>query len=103
MRYIARVSSASHINAMQQIGPGNKEYQIEALFQYHTKVNSGCKEKAYDCICGSGRNAATLHYTSNSKVIQEDSLILCDMGAKYHGYCSDITVTFPANGKFNDK
>lgn len=76
---------------------------MEALFKYHTFVNTGCRFAAYECICAGGRGAATLHYIVNDKTIEDNSLILNDMGGKYYGYCSDITVTFPSNGKFNEK
>lgn len=66
-------------------------------------VNSGCRYKAYDCVCAGGRAGATLHYIVNDQYIKDDTFVLCDMGAKYYGYCSDITVTFPSGGKFNDK
>lgn len=66
-------------------------------------TSCGAKFAAYDCICASGRNPATLHYVVNDQLIKDDSLVLCDMGGKYQGYCADITVTFPSNGKFNDK
>jgi len=58
---------------------------------------------AYDCICASGHDAATLHYINNDKVLKDGALMLADMGGKYYGYCADITVTFPINGKFTAK
>jgi len=103
MRYICKLSSEAHERVLREIKAGHKEYQIEALFGFHTFSNSGSRFQAYNCICASGRDAATLHYVVNDKLLKEDSLILSDMGAKYKGYCSDITVTFPASGKFNEK
>lgn len=73
---------------------------MEALFQYSNFVNFGCRFSAYECICASGRNGATLHYEDNNKTISDSELILNDMGGKFYGYCSDITVTFPSNGRF---
>lgn len=73
---------------------------MEALFRFYMCERLGSKHKAYDCICASGEGNATLHYMSNLKIIGDSELILNDMGAKYEGYCSDITCTFPSNGKF---
>ena len=103
MRYICKISSEAHVRVLREIKAGNKEYQIEALFAYHTHSTSGARFHAYNCICASGRNSATLHYNVNDQLLKEDSFVLCDMGAKYKGYCADITVTFPVSGKFNDR
>jgi Xaa-Pro dipeptidase len=103
LRFVCMLSSEAHERVLRNIKVGNKEYQIEALFQFHNHVTSGAKFNAYDCICASGRNAGTLHYNVNDKYLNDGSLVLADMGAKYRGYCSDITVTFPISGKFNPK
>ena len=62
---------------------------------------------SYTCICGSGHNSAVLHYghagAPNDKKIQSGDMLLLDMGAEYHGYSSDITCSFPANGKFTEE
>lgn len=71
--------------------------------KYHCLSTCGARFEPYNCICASGRNASTLHYIVNDKLIKDDTLILNDMGGKYYGYCSDITITFPSNGKFNEK
>jgi Xaa-Pro aminopeptidase len=62
---------------------------------------------AYTCIAASGHHGATLHYghagEPNAKLIEDGDMCLFDMGAEYHCYCSDITCSFPANGKFTDQ
>jgi len=103
MRFVNMMCSEGHIRVLRNSKVGLKEYQIEALFKFHSQERCGSKFQAYDCVCGSGRNAATLHYITNDKVLVDGALLLADMGAKYYGYCADITVTFPINGKFTQK
>jgi Xaa-Pro dipeptidase len=103
MRFVNQMCSEAHIRVMRNAKIGIKEYQLEALFKFHSQERCGARFQAYDCICGSGRDAATLHYICNDKVLVDGALLLADMGAKYYGYCADITVTFPINGKFTQK
>ena len=65
----------------------------------HCHAN-GCKEQAYGCICASGINASTLHYVHNDTPLKGRLNLLIDAGCEYSCYCSDITRTFPLNGKF---
>lgn len=62
LRFATAVSSAAHRAVMRKIRPGMKEYQLESIFQHHTYYNGGCRHQAYTNICGSGCNAAVLHY-----------------------------------------
>jgi len=103
MRFVNRTASDAHVRVLRNAKAGLKEYQIEALFKFHAFERCGARFMAYDCICASGRNSATLHYICNDNVLVDGALLLADMGAKYYGYCADITVTFPINGKFTKK
>lgn len=104
LRYANRISSDAHKEVMRRIRPGMKEYQLESLFQHYVYTNGGCRFTAYTCICGSGDNGATLHYghagAPNEKTVQDGDMCLFDMGGEYYCYTSDITCSFPANGKF---
>lgn len=106
LRYIVELSSKAHIEVMEQMKPGMMEYQGEAIFRHYTEMHGGSRYTAYTCICGSGKNGAVLHYghagAPNDKLIGQDDMLLFDMGAEYQGYCSDITCSFPASGKFSD-
>ncbi|XP_065332499.1 xaa-Pro dipeptidase [Cloeon dipterum] len=106
MRYVARASSEAHINVMRRTRPGMFEYQCEAEFMRHVYFNSGCRHVAYTCICGSGVNGAVLHYghagAPNTRQVRDGDMCLYDMGAQYYCYASDITCSFPANGKFTE-
>lgn len=62
LRFASRVSAAAHKAVMRKIRPGMKEYQLEAIFQHHSYYHGGCRHQAYTNICGSGCNAAVLHY-----------------------------------------
>jgi len=104
LRYVNKVSSDAHKLVMRSMKPGMYEYQGEAIFQHYCYYTGGCREVGYTCICTSGHNNSVLHYghagAPNNKLIQDGDLLLFDMGGKYAGYVADITVTFPANGKF---
>ena len=84
---------------MKNARPGMYEYQLEAYFDLAIKQD-GNKPFAFKTIAASGINATTLHYSTNDSIIHDGDLILFDLGCKDSHYCSDITRTFPANGKF---
>lgn len=100
------MSAAAHKAVMRKIRPGMKEYQLEAIFQHHSYYHGGCRHQAYTNICGSGCNAAVLHYghagAPNARTVGDGDICLFDMGAEYYCYTSDITCSFPANGKFTE-
>ncbi|MDF2879761.1 MAG: putative Xaa-Pro aminopeptidase [Clostridiaceae bacterium] len=89
-------------NMMKNCMPGMMEYEIEAYFDYSLRRN-GVVDKAFNTICGSGKNGATLHYSSNNCKTNENDLVLCDLGAQYEYYNADITRTFPVSGKFTER
>ncbi|KAM9061427.1 xaa-Pro dipeptidase [Sarcophilus harrisii] len=104
LRYTNKVSSDAHREVMKAVKVGMKEYELESLFEHYCYSRGGMRHSSYTCICGSGENAAVLHYghagAPNDKTIQDGDLCLFDMGGEYYCFSSDITCTFPANGKF---
>eukprot|EP00051_Salpingoeca_urceolata_P005774 m.77041 g.77041 ORF g.77041 m.77041 type:complete len:510 (-) comp14534_c0_seq4:38-1567(-) len=106
MRYTNKISSDAHEEVMRKARPGMYEYQLESIFQHYTYFHGGMRFMAYTCICGSGHNAATLHYghagAPNNKRVDDGDVCLFDMGGEYCCYASDITVSFPVNGKFTE-
>ncbi|HAN10368.1 MAG TPA: hypothetical protein DCP90_07125 [Clostridiales bacterium] len=78
------------------------ENEIEALYDYEVRMN-GVYEKAFHSIVASGENAAILHYSKNNSRICKNDLVLLDLGVRYENYCSDISRTFPINGRFSDR
>lgn len=81
------------------------EYQLEALFLFHCAFHGGCRHNAYTCICGTGPNAAVLHYghagAPNDRELGPTDMALLDMGCEYMCYTSDITCSFPLSGSFS--
>ena len=98
MRTAAKAAIAGHIRAMQACKPGMYEYEVEAELLYEFR-KAGCVT-AYPSIVAGGKNACILHYIENNQVLNDGDLLLIDAGAEYQGYASDITRTFPVNGKF---
>jgi len=91
---------------MQRCKPGMMEYQLESIFLHEVYLKGGCRFVSYTCICSSGSNSAILHYghsgEPNSKQVNDGDIMLFDMGAEYSCYASDVTCSFPANGKFTE-
>ncbi|MDG2331630.1 MAG: aminopeptidase P N-terminal domain-containing protein [Flavobacteriales bacterium] len=85
---------------MRALNPEMKEYQAEALVEFVFK-NSGAEYPGFPSILGSGENSCILHYTSSRKPMMKNDLLVCDIGAEYHGYTADVTRTLPASGKFS--
>ena len=99
MRRAAAISARAHIRAMQACKPGMREYQLEAEL-IHEFRNSGSQSVAYNSIVAGGANACILHYRASSTELLSGELCLIDAGCELDGYASDITRTFPVNGKF---
>jgi Xaa-Pro aminopeptidase len=100
MRRACAISSAAHRRAMGATRPGMFEYQIEAEL-LHEFLREGAQAVAYSSIVASGPNACVLHYRDNNRQMNDGDLLLIDAGCEYQGYASDITRTFPVNGKFS--
>ncbi|MFT3802513.1 MAG: Xaa-Pro aminopeptidase [Burkholderiaceae bacterium] len=99
MRRAGRISAAAHVRAMQATRPGRREYEIEAELLHEFRRN-GSPFPAYGSIVAGGRNACVLHYRGNDCVLNDNELLLIDAGCELDGYASDITRTFPVNGRF---
>lgn len=100
MQYAGDLASLAHVEAMRECQAGMGEWQMQSIIE-------GCflyyqSHWAYPSIVGSGDNATILHYNENNDVINDGDLVLIDAGCEIDGYASDITRTFPVNGKFND-
>ena len=99
MQTSATIAAEAHILAMQSVKPGMNEYQVESLMESYMR-HHGASGVAYNSIIGGGVNACILHYVENNCPLSDGDLILIDAGAEYKGYASDITRTFPVNGRF---
>lgn len=99
MRRAATISAIGHVRAMQTAQAGLHEYELEAELLYVFRKH-GAQSVAYDSIVAAGVNACTLHHRAGNTVMRDGDLVLIDAGCELDGYASDITRTFPANGRF---
>ncbi len=99
MQIASNISAEAHTRAMQSVKPEMMEYALEAELNYIFGKN-GCVP-AYNSIVGGGENACILHYVENNKPLKDGDLVLIDAACEYEFYASDITRTFPVNGKFS--
>ena len=101
MQIASTISAQAHTRAMQAVKPGMMEYALEAELNYIFGQN-GCVP-SYNSIVGGGENGCILHYVENDKVLKDGDLVLIDAACEYQLYASDITRTFPVNGKFSSE
>lgn len=105
---VALIQQAVHVtcqalqHVMKNLKPGMKEYQAQADYEYMVHY-LGAEGPSFQTIAGSGKNGCMLHYETNRETCQDGSLLLLDLGTRWQGYCSDITRTYPVNGKFTDR
>ena len=99
MQIASDISAEAHTRAMQTVKPGMMEYALEAELNYIFGKN-GCVP-SYNSIVGGGENGCILHYVENNKELKDGDLVLIDAACEYQLYASDITRTFPVNGKFS--
>jgi len=100
MRRAAKISCGAHRRAMRFTRPGQHEYEIEAEL-LHEFCRHSARQPAYTSIVAGGANACTLHYVGNNARLNDGDLLLIDAGCELDSYASDITRTFPVNGKFS--
>jgi Xaa-Pro aminopeptidase len=100
MRRVSEISAAAHVRAMRFVAPGRFEYEVEAEL-LHEFRRHGCEFPAYTPIVAGGANACILHYVGNDQPLRDGELLLIDAGGELSGYASDITRTFPVNGRFS--
>lgn len=102
MQQAADISMAAHKRAMRACRPGQYEYQLEAEI-VHECMMQGAQQMAYPSIVGTGNNSCVLHYTDNNCEIRDGDIVLIDAGCEFQLYASDLTRSFPANGKFSSE
>jgi len=99
MRRAAAISAQAHRKAAEGAKSGTPEYVLEAILDYVFRRN-GASGPAYETIVGSGANATILHYVSNNQTLCKGQLVLIDAGCELDGYASDVTRTYPVDGRF---
>lgn len=100
MRESARIAARAHRRAMQFCAPGRHEYEVAAELRHEFMMAKA--DSSYLPIVGGGANGCILHYHENSDLLRDGDLLLIDAGCELEGYASDITRTFPVNGRFTD-
>lgn len=101
MRQSARLASIGHRRAMAVCRPGMHEFEVQAAMEFEWQVR-GVMRTAYESIVGSGPNACVLHYRNNRRKMEDGDLLLIDAGCEWDYYASDVTRTFPVNGRFTE-
>jgi Xaa-Pro aminopeptidase len=99
MRKAAQIAAGAHLRAMRTARPGMNEHEIEAELLHEFRRRGAVP--SYEPIVGGGANGCILHYRANNAPLRDGDLLLIDAGAEYECYASDITRTFPVNGKFS--
>jgi Xaa-Pro aminopeptidase len=99
LRRSAAIAVAAHRRAMLRTAPGVMEYEVaaELLHEFHRHH----ADIAYEPIVGGGANSCVLHYRENAAELKDGDLLLIDAGCEYQYYASDITRTFPVNGRYS--
>jgi Xaa-Pro aminopeptidase len=100
MKKSAKIAVKAHRRAIARCEPGMYEYELEA--EYIHEFRSQGVHGSYQPIVGGGANGCVLHYIENNQVLEDGDLVLADVGCEYDYYASDITRTWPVNGRFSE-
>jgi len=100
LRRAAKAAVEGHNMGMTSVTPGMYEFQLQGVIEFGFKAH-GCMGLAYNSIVAGGDNATILHYDTNQEVLKDGDLVLIDAGCEIGCMASDITRTYPINGKFN--
>ncbi|KAL2832693.1 xaa-pro dipeptidase app [Aspergillus pseudoustus] len=99
LRRVGQASGRAFTEAMRQTF--TKEKDLTSFLEYNFKVN-GCDGSAFVPVVAGGSNALSIHYTKNDDILKDGDMVLVDGGGEMGTYISDITRTWPVNGKFTD-
>lgn len=102
LRAAVDITQASMRDAMRVAVPGAWEFTAEAAIEGGFR-RRGAEDLAFPSICGSGPNSCYLHYRANQRQLEDGDLLVMDIGARFRGYCADVTRTIPVNGRFTDR
>ncbi|MEO1582407.1 MAG: Xaa-Pro aminopeptidase [Pseudomonadota bacterium] len=98
LRRAAKIAVSAHLRAMRAVQPGMTEFELEA--EYLHEFRRFDSQPSYPPIVGGGANGCVLHYTTNNSALCDGDLVLVDAGCEAQMYASDITRTYPVNGRF---
>jgi intermediate cleaving peptidase 55 len=97
MRKAGQASGRAFTQAMRH--NFTREKHLDAFLGYQFRAH-GCDRNAFEPVAAGGKNALSIHYVRNDDVLEDGQLVLADGGGEYAGYVSDITRTWPVNGRF---
>lgn len=99
MKAAAKITSTAFARVLRELKPGQSERDVHATLMYEF-MSGGAEMEAYGSIVAGGNNACVLHYRDNNALLRDGELLLIDAGCQVDNYASDVTRTFPINGKF---
>ncbi|MEZ0391647.1 MAG: aminopeptidase P family protein [Pseudobdellovibrionaceae bacterium] len=102
LRKACEISADAHTETMKYIKPGMNEKEVHGFFVYQL-LKRGAAREGYNGIFASGNNATTLHYVFNDQNLKAGELLLVDAAGEFNYFTSDITRTYPINGRFNEE
>jgi Xaa-Pro aminopeptidase len=99
LRRAAQIAVGAHRRAIRFAEPGRMEYEVMAEVLHEFRSHNA--DTSYHPIVGGGANACVMHYRNNDQPLCDGDLLLLDAGCEHDFYASDITRTFPVNGRFS--
>ena len=102
IKHACDITGKAFLHCMKTVKPGRYEYEMQAEMEYIFKMNNASGHAFHPIIAG-GKNACCLHYSKNDSILNDNELLLFDMGCEYMNYASDLSRTIPINGKFTTR
>lgn len=102
IKHACDITGKAFLHCMNTVKPGRYEYEMQAEMEYIFKMNNASGHAFHPIIAG-GKNACCLHYSKNDSILNDNELLLFDMGCEYQNYASDLSRTIPINGKFTPR
>jgi Xaa-Pro aminopeptidase len=99
MRRAARIGVKAISEVMKATRPGMYEYELSALYNYVAEKEGG-QDLAYYMIICSSENHPYVHYYKHDRLLKDGDFIVMDIGPDVNYYDTDITISYPVNGKF---
>lgn len=102
IKHACDITGKAFLHCMKTVKPGRYEYEMQAEMEYIFKMNNASGHAFHPIVAG-GKNACCLHYSKNDSILNDNELLLFDMGCEYQNYASDLSRTIPINGKFTTR
>ncbi|MBQ2187610.1 MAG: aminopeptidase P N-terminal domain-containing protein [Bacteroidales bacterium] len=102
IKHACDITGKAFLHCLKTVKPGRYEYEMQAEMEYIFKMNNASGHAFHPIIAG-GKNACCLHYSKNDSILNDNELLLFDMGCEYQNYASDLSRTIPINGKFTPR